>query len=240
MYEIILAFFAGVLTILAPCVLPILPIILGNSASTKSIKKPVTIIVSLALSIFLISILLIIFGNIANIRTEVLTKASGVILVLYGIILIFPHLWDQISLKLNLSKVSDEALNSASKKEGFWGDVLIGFALGPIFNSCSPVYFIIILPLLQKSLFEGIGFLLAYLLGLVLVLVLISIFGFTLTRKLKWAVNPNGKFRKALGIVFIIIGVMIFFSLEKQFEAYLLQNSEFYFTILNFERELIN
>jgi cytochrome c biogenesis protein CcdA len=74
MYELILAFFAGILKILAPCVLPILPIILGNSASTKSFHKPLTIILLLAFSIFLISILLILACNLINFRTEVLTK----------------------------------------------------------------------------------------------------------------------------------------------------------------------
>ena len=152
---------------------------------------------------------------------------SGIILLLYGLILVFPVIWYQISLKLSLSRASDEVLNNVNKKEGLWGDILIGFALGTVFNSCSPVYFIIILPLLQKSLGEGVIFLFAYILGLVLVLILIAIFGFALTRKLKWAINLNGKFRKVLGVMFVILGVMIFFSLEKQLEV-------IYFKILNF------
>jgi hypothetical protein len=53
-------------------------------------------------------------------------------------------------LKLILAKFSDDALNES-------GAEFFGFALGPVFNSGSPVYFIIVLPYLQKNIFEESG-----------------------------------------------------------------------------------
>ena len=53
-----ISFIAGVLTILAPCVLPLLPIIIGGSLTEKSIKRPIIITVSLALSIVLFTLIL--------------------------------------------------------------------------------------------------------------------------------------------------------------------------------------
>ncbi|MFW5720013.1 MAG: cytochrome c biogenesis CcdA family protein [Candidatus Dojkabacteria bacterium] len=239
MYELILAFFAGVLTVLAPCVLPILPIILGSSTSSKSLRRPLTIIGGLAVSIFILSIVLLSFGQLADLRTDILTRIAGVFLAVYGLFLVFPSLWDSISIKLNLQKSSDEKLQTASAKQGFWGDFLVGVSLGPVFNSCSPVYFILIVPLLQQSLLEGIWFLFFYITGLSLMLLLVALFGYSLTKRLKWAVNPRGVFRRGVGVLMIIIGIMIIFSLEKQLEAYLLENTEFYLNLIDFEQELI-
>ena len=56
---LVIAFLSGVLTVLAPCVLPLLPIILGASAEDGNNKKiPLVIIGSLSVSILIFSILL--------------------------------------------------------------------------------------------------------------------------------------------------------------------------------------
>jgi len=56
---IIVSFLAGIMTILAPCVLPLLPVILGASASESEDKyRPYIIILSLIFSIVIFSLLL--------------------------------------------------------------------------------------------------------------------------------------------------------------------------------------
>jgi cytochrome c biogenesis protein CcdA len=53
-----LAFFAGALTILAPCVLPVLPVVLAGSLSEKQKWYPYVVTLSLALSVVLFTVLL--------------------------------------------------------------------------------------------------------------------------------------------------------------------------------------
>jgi cytochrome c biogenesis protein CcdA len=53
-----ISFIAGILTILAPCVLPLLPIIIGGSLEEKSIRRPIIITLSLAASIVVFTLIL--------------------------------------------------------------------------------------------------------------------------------------------------------------------------------------
>lgn len=55
---ILISFFSGILTVLAPCVLPLLPVILGGSLAGQSKKRPYVIIASLILSLLLFTLLL--------------------------------------------------------------------------------------------------------------------------------------------------------------------------------------
>jgi cytochrome c biogenesis protein CcdA len=240
MFELILSFFAGILTILAPCVLPLLPIILGSSTGTKSFKRPLAIIAGLSLSVAIISLLLLYLSGFATIRTELLTQITGLVLVFLGITYVFPSLWEHISIVLRIQRQSNTLLEKANSDKGVKGSFFTGVALGPVFNSCSPVYFVVVLPLLQKSFGEGILYLVAYIAGLILSLSLVSFFGYSITRKMKFAANPKGRFRRILGILFIVIGIGVFFGVEKRIEAYLLENTEFYYTIQEFERSFID
>lgn len=236
---ILLSFFAGVLTVLAPCVIPLLPIILGSSAANRSWKKPVTIIVSLAFSIFLITALIKASTSIIDISDSTLETVTAIALVIFGLITIFPDLWTKLQVKLGLGAKSDQLLHESSQKEGLIGDMLVGFSLGPVFNSCSPTYLIFILPLLREDFIDGMGYFLLYLLGLVWVLSIVALLGTKFTKNVKWAYDPESRFRKGLGVMFLVLGVIIFFGLHKEFEAYLLENSDFYIELTNFEGELV-
>jgi len=235
---LILAFIAGILTVLAPCVIPILPVILGSSTTEKSWKKPLTIILSLAFSIFVLTLGLKLVADSTGFRAENFKFLTVIVLGLFGLILLFPKYWDKIGTKLGLARKSDGALHKFSQRSGFLGHALVGFSLGPVFNSCSPTYLLVILPLLEQNIWEGIIYLLFYLLGLILVLSLVAVLGYRFTRKVRWAYDPEGRFRKILGLLFILIAVFIAFSIDKQIETYLLSNTDFYIDLINFENGL--
>lgn len=222
-----LSFIAGILTVLAPCVFTLLPVILGGSLAGNSWKKSATIIGSLALSVFFFTLLLKASTLLINIDPNFWKYLSGGILIGFGITTLFPKLWDKLAFKLNLSSRPDKLLNKGSKKRSFIGDVLVGAALGPVFSSCSPTYAIIIATILPQDPVSGVINLLAYIIGLTIVLALISIFGQKVIKNLKWAVNPNGIFKKSLGILFIVIGLSIFTGFDKRFETFLLDNGLF-------------
>ena len=219
---LLISFIAGILTILAPCVFTLLPIILGGSIVGNGWKKPATIIASLSVSIFLFTLILKASTLLISIDPNIWKYISGTILIIFGLITVFPNIWAKIDFKLGFSSRSDKILNKGSKKSGILGDIFIGAALGPVFSSCSPTYAIIIATVLPQDPLIGILNLTIYILGLALVLIVISISGQSIVKKAKWAVNPNGIFKKILGVVFILIGISIFTGIDKKFEAFLL------------------
>ncbi len=227
---------AGVLTILAPCIMPVLPIILGSSAGDKSRTKPLIITGSLAVSIIVFTLLIRASANAFDISQGTLTNISGGILIAFGIFTIFPEVWDKISLKLNLGTSSNKLLGKSVKKGGVAGDVLLGASLGPVFTSCSPTYAAILALVISGEIGYGVAtiYLLFYSAGLALMLLLIAYAGQKVVSKLGWATNPKGWFKRGVGVLFLLIGVAIFTGLDKDLEAWFLDRG-FYEPFAEFE-----
>jgi len=113
----------------------------------------------------------------------------------------------------------------------------MGFSLGPVFSSCSPTYAIILATVLPQSFTLGLLNLIAYTFGMTAMLLLVSVFGQRLVGKLKWAASPNGWFKKFLGALFIVVGLLIAFGLEKDIETALVNNLNL--PAIDFEASLI-
>ncbi len=218
---LVVSFFAGVLTVLAPCVLPILPVILSGSLGTRSFWRPFTITFSLAGSIILFTLLLKSSTLLIQVHPDVWKNISGGIILFFGIITLLPEIWEHISFRLGLGTKSQTALQHAGQKQGVVGNILLGAALGPVFASCSPTYFFIIATVLPASFATGLLNLIAYGIGLAVILLVIAFFGQRFVAKAKWAADPHGLFRRILGIILIIIGIAIVTGVDKKIEAWL-------------------
>ena len=219
------SFLAGVLTAMAPCVLPVIPVVVSGSISSREKNRPYIVIGSLFVSIVLFTFLLKASTSLLGIPVWIWSVLSGLIVILFGVSLLYPNLWTAIEAKIGLYKKSNLALGQGYKKKGFWGAVLVGAALGPVFSSCSPVYLLILSVVLPASFIKGLVYILAYVFGLCLVLLLITKFGQRLIKKLNWLEDPNGKFRKGLGIVLVVVGFIVIFGLEKSFQTWLIENN---------------
>ncbi|MFS8130618.1 MAG: cytochrome c biogenesis protein DipZ [Candidatus Dojkabacteria bacterium] len=238
MQYIFLSFVAGILTVLSPCVFTLLPVILGGSLESTKIKRPITIILSLMSSIFLFTLILKASSVLIGVPQQTWNIISGGILIIFGLITLFPEVWGKFSLKIGFITKSNKWFDKSTKREGLLGDIFVGAALGPVFSSCSPTYAIILATVLPVNLAAGVIDLLFYVAGLGLVLLLISYFGQKLIKRFKWAVNPKGWFKRIIGVVFLIIGLAIITGFDKQFETYLLDNG--YFDVTKIEINALN
>lgn len=111
---IFISFIAGILTILAPCVLPVLPVILAGSVSEKKWWYPYLITLSLALSIVTFTLLLKASTVFIDIPSSFWKYVSGGILIFLGLVYIFPHIWSRIAEIFQFSKSNtklDDAQN---------------------------------------------------------------------------------------------------------------------------------
>lgn len=225
------AFLAGVLTILAPCVVSIIPILLARTADGRSSRSPWLVILGLSLSIIAFTVLLKATTLFIGVPPSVWSVISGIIIIVFGIVTLFPGLWEWVSLKTRLVFKAQDAMGAAAKKRGPWGDVLLGASLGPVFSACSPTYALIVATILPVSPLQGLGYLLVFVLGLALMLGLIAIFGQKLIKKLGWGINPRGIFRRVLGIILVVIGIMIATGLDKDLLALLVESGWYDFQI---------
>ena len=231
-----LSFFSGVLTVLAPCILPLLPVIIGTSAGARSKYTPYIVIGSLSASILVFTYLLKASTLLIDIPSSFWAYFSGSILLIIGLTFAFPTLWSKVPGINKLSMSGNAVVGSGYTKKSIWGDITIGTALGPVFSSCSPTYFLILAAVLPASFLLGTVYLLTYIAGLAAVLLLIALLGQRFVGNITWAADPNGWFKRSLGVMFLIVGFAIFTGLDKQFEALILDTG---FNTVNFENSLL-
>lgn len=240
---LIVSFAAGVLTVLAPCILPLLPVIVGGSMlhsdekTLPSIRQPLTIVISLAISIVLFTLLLKATTVLLGVPTAVWTIIAGGIVVLFGLNLLFPVGWEKIMLASGMEARASRLMGSSQQKKGIRKDILLGASLGPVFNSCSPTYALIVAVILPASFGTGLAYLIAYAIGVAAILLLISLVGKRAIQRLRWLSNPSGVFKKAIGFLFIIVGIAVMSGFDKQVQTYVLQNG-WYDPIMRIEEGL--
>lgn len=231
------AFLSGLLTVLAPCILPLLPVVVGSSATGRSKTTPYVVVLSLALSIILFTYLLKFSTAFIMVPPEVWTYFSGGILVLFGLILVFPVLWEKFPGVARLSRSSNLLVGAGYQKKSFWGDVLIGAALGPVFSSCSPTYFVILASVLPVSFTLGSVYLFAYAAGLSLILLLIALLGQHFVDKLAGFSSSRSALKRIIGILFVVLGMLIISGHEKRFEVWILESG--FVDVIEFEQRIL-
>ncbi len=219
MFLLILSFVAGVLTVLAPCTLPLLPVIVGEAAGGTSRHRALVVIGSLGVSLFAFTFLLKVSTVFIHVPPSVWAWISGGLITIFGLITLFPEIWERFSFANSLNKASNRAMGKGYLKKSLAGDILIGAALGPVFSSCSPTYFIILATILPTNLTLGVVYLTVYVLGLCLALFLIALLGQRIIGKLDGISDPHGWFKRSLGVLFILVGLAVFFGVDKSIES---------------------
>ncbi|EPR76868.1 Cytochrome c-type biogenesis protein CcdA [Leifsonia rubra CMS 76R] len=243
---ILLSFVAGVLTVAAPCILPLLPVIVGGSIARTSSNatiaerqwfRPIVIAASLAVSVVAFTLLLKATTALLGVPQVVWQILAGGILLIFGLTLVFPSLWERFMLTTGIQNRANAVVNRSYSRGGLGGDIMLGAALGPTFSSCSPTYALILATVLPVSFAEGIVYIVVYAAGLAIALLLIAFLGQAFARKLGWLANPNGTFKRVVGIVLIAVGAAVIFGLDKQFQSFVLEQG-WYDPIQEFEESI--
>ena len=231
MFLLLGAFLAGIITAFAPCVLPLLPVIIGGSVSgnTQDKKRPLIIAISLAISLIVFTLLLKATSLFINISPTAITIVAGSIIIVVGILSLFPQLYEKLIIKLGIQSKSQNLMGAGLKKRGLLGSIITGAALGPVFSSCSPVYAYILATVLPVNFATAMIYIVAYVLGLSAMLLLIGYLGQRFVQKVKWASNPKGWFQRIIAILFIIVGLLVISGYDKQIQTYVSEKTPFDF-----------
>ncbi len=215
----LISFAAGALTALAPCIISLLPVIIGGSLTgERSNKRAFVVTASLGLSVIIFTLLLKASTVFINVPPELWKVISGFIIVVLGLAMVFPKLWDSLPFLNRINRDSNKLLATGYQKQNFLGDVLVGAALGPVFASCSPTYFLILATVLPASFSLGVLYLAVYALGLTLMLLVITIGGQKILDRLGVASDSYGWFKRSIGVLFVLVGIGIVFGIDRQIQ----------------------
>ena len=225
MFELLVAFGAGLISFLSPCVLPLIPgyvsYISGNSLSELIEKKKVNLTPIILFTIGF-SIVFIIFGAASTFLGQVLLQNSYELRIVAGLIIVILslHILGIINLKfLNYEKRIQTNINTS-----FYSPIIIGMAfafgwtpcIGPILGS------ILVLAATEESINRGILLLFFYSLGLAIPFILS---GYLIQKFLIFSKNLRKNINlvsKIGGIILLITGVLIITNQLQALGYYLL------------------
>ncbi len=225
MFELLVAFGAGLISFLSPCVLPLIPgyisYISGSSLNDLIEKKEVNLIPIILFTIGF-SIVFIIFGAASTFLGQVLLKNSYELRIAAGLLIVILslHIIGIINLKfLNYEKRIQTKTNS-----NIYSPILIGMAfafgwtpcIGPILGS------ILVLAATEESINKGIMLLISYSLGLALPFILS---GYLIQKFLIFSKNFKKNINlvsKIGGFILLITGILILTNQLQALGYYLL------------------
>src|SRR5712691_10735984 len=130
-----LAFVAGVLSILSPCVLPLIPIVLGTAASEQRLG-PVALALGLAVSFVAIGLFAATIGYSIGIDADVFRAVSAALLIAIGAILLVPRLQTRLALASGpIANWTDQRFGNGHGS-GLAGQFWVGVLLGAVWSPC--------------------------------------------------------------------------------------------------------
>lgn len=234
LFSLLLAFAAGSLSILSPCVLPLVPVVLG-SASSEGRWGPVSLAAGLVLSFVTVGMFVSLVGFSIGLDGRFFRSISSVMLIAVGLLLTVPPLQSRFALVAG--PLGDWVQNKfgGSSKSGFAGQFGIGILLGAVWSPCvGPTLGAASLLASQgHDLFQVALTMLVFGLGVAVPLTLLGL----MSREflMRWKVrmlSTGSKMKSALGILFILTGTLILTGNDKQIEAALVNGSPAWLTEL--------
>jgi cytochrome c-type biogenesis protein len=229
-----LSFLAGVLSVLSPCVLPLLPIVLGTAAS-ESRLGPVGLAAGLAISFTIIGLFVATIGFAAGIDTGVFRLVSAILLITVGVVLLVPKL--QVQFALAAAPVSNWAGGCADNftPGSVAGQFGLGLLLGAVWSPCVGPTLGAASVLAAKG--EDLGqvalTMVAFGVGAAVPLMLLGLVSREAMMRWRGRLMETGKMGKTLlGVLLVTVGLLVATNVDKRLETILVDASPDWLTQL--------
>ena len=221
-----LAIVAGFLTILAPCILPLLPFLLGTSGG-KSKLRPLMIIVGFVLSFSVLGAAFATAGTFLGVSNAAFRGVAVVLLLLFGIALLFERAYEKAMARLQpvLARWSAKLSGGAVKRTDALSGVLVGVSLGLIWTPCAGPILGSILTLASRTsdYLTTLLLMFAYALGAGVPMFFIAYGGHALQARLLKAGAWQGVLNKVFGALVVAMAILILTGYDLALQTWLIQ-----------------
>lgn len=227
------AFISGFVTIFAPCIWPILPIVLSASA-TGGHRKPLGVTAGVIISFAVLTLSLSYIVRIIPFDTNVLRYFAAFIIGFLGLTLIIPKL-SRLT-EGTVSRLSGKLhIGTSGSSTGFISGFGVGLALGVVWAPCAgPILATIAaLAATQKVNLDVILVTVFYVLGIAIPLFIFAALGRRIFTKSRVLSKYTGRIQQIFGVIMILTAVLIATNYDKIIEAKLLNVIPSYSAFLN-------
>ena len=218
------SFLAGVVTILSPCILPVLPIILSSTIGGQETGKsrPVGVILGFVASFTFFTLFLSLLVRTIGISANVLRFFSVIVVASFGVALLVPsfqHILEQLFSKLS------RFVPRGSTQTNFWSGLVVGVSLGLLWTPCvGPILAsVIALAITGTVTWSTLGITFAYALGTALPMFAIMLGGQHALQRMPWLRTHTATIQKVFGVLMIVTALAIFTNVDRQFQTWVIK-----------------
>ncbi len=225
------AFLAGLFSTLSPCVLPLLPIVLGAAASEHRLG-PIALALGLDLSFTVIGLFVATVGFVVGLDADVFRLAGAGLAVMIGLVLVVPRLQTQFSLASGpVANWADQRFGRFNTS-GLSGQFGVGLLLGVVWSPCvgPTLGAASLLAAHGQDLTKVAATMLVFGTGAAAPLIVLGMLSRELMIRSRGRLMATGHMAKILmGTVLVLVGVLILSGFDKMLEAWVVDGSPAWF-----------
>lgn len=224
--DLVFGYAAGLLTLINPCVLPVLPIVLATALQAGR-QGPILLAAGMSLSFVVLGLGVTAVGYSLGITPEGVANAGAVLMIGFGLILLVPRFSERFATATaGFSAQADVGLSELDQSQGR-GVFLGGMLLGAVWSPCigPTLGAAISLASQGESLLWAGSIMAAFALGVSTIIVALG-YGArsAIQRRQAWMRAIALRARPILGASFVAVGLAIFFKLHHAIELWALEN----------------
>ncbi len=219
-----IGFAAGSLSVLSPCVLPLVPILIGTAASAHR-RGPLALAAGLTLSFAVIGVVLASAGASLGLDQTVFRNIAALMLVGFGVLLLSTGLQERFAVAASGASSAGQGMLSRLTLDGLSGQFVLGLLLGAVWSPCVGPTLGATITLASQGQQLGQVMLVMALFGLGagLPLVILGSLSREAMLRLRGKLLTAGqRGKKVLGAVMLVLAVFILTGLDKRFENWIL------------------
>ncbi|MDP4021217.1 cytochrome c biogenesis protein CcdA [Methylobacterium sp. NEAU 140] len=215
------AFLAGILSVLSPCVLPLVPIVLGTAASEHRLG-PVALAAGLALAFTAIGLFVATIGFAVGLDGDVFRSAGAILLVILGVVLMVPRLQARVATAAGPVGAWAEERFGGIGTGGLSGQFAVGLLLGAAWSPCvGPTLGAAALMAARGEHLTAVALtMLAFGLGAAAPLALLGLASREALLRWRGGLGAAGRgLKAAMGALLVALGLLVLTGLDKRVEA---------------------
>jgi cytochrome c biogenesis protein CcdA len=223
--ELILAYLAGLLTLINPCVLPVLPIVLASSLH-RDRRAPLALAAGMGLSFVALGLGVTALGPALGITADSLSRGAALVMVAFGVVMVVPALSGGFATATAGIAARADAQIDRAADAGLGGQALSGALLGAVWSPCigPTLGAAIALASTGESLGRAGAIMTAFALGVATLILALAYGARSAIRRNQGALRALAeRARPVMGATFILVGLALWFGLHHVAEAWLIQ-----------------
>lgn len=224
--DLILGYAAGLLTLINPCVLPVLPIVLASAVQSHKLG-PVALAAGMSVAFVGLGIGIATVGRSFGLDQEMISQAAAIVMILFGLVMLVPRLNAGFATATaGFSSRADSGLESVDQT-GLQGQFLGGMLLGAVWSPCigPTLGGAIALAWQGESLAWAAAIMLFFALGVSTIILALGYGARAAIMRRQAAMRAiAGRARPIMGLLFVAVGVALLFGVHHMAEAWAVQN----------------